>query len=83
MFASAARWYLTIFGEREATALDEGDFVTGMLAVVHETGHALYERGLPAAWRWQPGGDAAGSAMHEGQALLWEMVVGRSRALPP
>lgn len=59
---------------------DEADFVTSMLAVVHETGHALYERGLPAAWRWQPGGDAAGSAMHEAQALLWEMVVGRSRA---
>ena len=28
VFATAARWYLTIFGEREATALDEGDFVT-------------------------------------------------------
>ncbi|MSP20138.1 MAG: carboxypeptidase M32 [Alphaproteobacteria bacterium] len=58
---------------------DEGDFVTGMLAVIHETGHALYERGLPARWRWQPGGDAAGSAMHEAQALLWEMQIGRGR----
>lgn len=28
VYDAAARWYLTIFGEREATGLDEGDFVT-------------------------------------------------------
>lgn len=28
VYEAAARWYLTIFGEREAMALDEGDFVT-------------------------------------------------------
>lgn len=55
------------------------DFVSGLLAVAHETGHALYEGGLPAAWRWQPAGDAVGMAMHEGQALLWEMQVARGR----
>lgn len=55
------------------------DFVSGMLAVAHETGHALYEGGLPEAWRWQPAGDAVGMAMHEGQALLWEMQVARGR----
>ncbi|MBM3506144.1 MAG: carboxypeptidase M32 [Alphaproteobacteria bacterium] len=59
---------------------DENDVLCGLFAVIHETGHALYERGLPAAWRWQPGGDAAGSAMHEAQALLWEMQVARGRA---
>ena len=55
------------------------DFISGMLAVAHETGHALYESGLPATWRWQPAGDAPGMAMHEGQALLWEMQVARGR----
>lgn len=55
------------------------DFVSSLLAVAHETGHALYESGLPTAWRWQPAGDAAGMAMHEGQALLWEMQVARGR----
>ena len=55
------------------------DFVSGMLAVAHETGHALYEGGLPLTWRWQPAGDAVGMAMHEGQALLWEMQVARGR----
>lgn len=28
VFDTAVRWYLTVFGERVATALDEGDFVT-------------------------------------------------------
>ena len=56
------------------------DFLSGLMAVIHETGHALYEQGLPARWRWQPSGEAAGSAMHEAQALLWEMQVGRGRA---
>ncbi len=59
---------------------DPNDVLSGLLAVAHETGHALYERGLPTAWRWQPGGDAAGMAMHEAQALLWEMQIMRGRA---
>jgi carboxypeptidase Taq len=59
---------------------DPNDVVSGLLAVAHEMGHALYERGLPVDWRWQPGGEAAGMAMHEAQALLWEMQIVRGRA---
>ncbi|MGH7099653.1 MAG: carboxypeptidase M32 [Stellaceae bacterium] len=59
---------------------NENDFVQGMMAVLHETGHALYQRGLPAAWRWQPVGGALGMAVHESQSLLLEMQVCRSRA---
>ncbi|HJU15351.1 MAG TPA: carboxypeptidase M32 [Stellaceae bacterium] len=59
---------------------DEGDFLPGLMAVLHETGHALYKRGLPAAWRWQPVGAALGMAVHESQSLLLEMQVCRSRA---
>jgi len=47
--------------------------------VLHETGHAMYERGLPAAWRYQPVGHARGMALHESQSLLVEMQVSRSR----
>jgi len=47
---------------------------------LHETGHALYQRGLPAEWRLQPVGRARGMAMHESQSLLLEMQVCRSRA---
>jgi carboxypeptidase Taq len=64
---------------RLTTRYDESDFVTGMMGVLHETGHALYERGLPHAWRRQPVGDARGMSIHESQSLLIEMQACRSR----
>ena len=36
---------------RITTRYDEHDFAQALMGVMHETGHALYERGLPAAWR--------------------------------
>ncbi len=39
------------------------------MGVLHETGHALYERGLPAGYARQPVGEAAGMAAHESQSL--------------
>jgi carboxypeptidase Taq len=65
---------------RITTRWNEGDFVQGLMAVLHETGHALYKRALPAAWRWQPVGGALGMAVHESQSLLLEMQVCRGRA---
>ena len=65
---------------RITTRFDERDFTSGLFAVVHEAGHALYERGLPESWRDQPVGAACGMSMHESQSLLMEMMVGRSRA---
>lgn len=65
---------------RITTRYDESDFVSGLMAVLHETGHALYEQGLPAAWRNQPVGDARGMSMHESQSLLMEMQACRSTA---
>jgi carboxypeptidase Taq len=52
---------------------DEKDFLSGFFAVMHETGHALYEMGLPEAWRTQPVGAARGMTFHESQSLLSEM----------
>ncbi len=54
------------------------DFSSAILAVVHETGHALYERGLPASHARLPVGEAAGMAMHESQSLIVEMQAFRS-----
>jgi carboxypeptidase Taq len=65
---------------RITTRYDEGDFARALMAVLHETGHALYQRGLPARWRCQPVGRACGMGMHESQSLLIEMQVCRSRA---
>ena len=49
-----------------------------LMGVLHETGHALYERGLPPAWRHQPVGRARGMSLHESQSLLMEMQACRS-----
>jgi len=64
---------------RITTRYDEADFTSSLMAVLHETGHALYERGLPKRWRGQPVGEAIGMSMHEGQSLLIEMQVCRSK----
>ena len=64
---------------RITTRWDEQDFTRGLMGVLHETGHAMYERGLPAAMRLQPAGAARGMALHESQSLLVEMQACRSR----
>jgi carboxypeptidase Taq len=65
---------------RITTRFDPADFTSALMAVLHETGHALYERGLPTAWRHQPVGNARGMSLHESQSLLIEMQACRSRA---
>jgi len=65
---------------RLTTRYDETDFTSAIMGVLHETGHALYEAGLPARWRRQPVGAARGMALHESQSLLMEMQACRSPA---
>ena len=65
---------------RITTRYVEDDFTSAILAVVHETGHALYERGLPPAYARLPVGEAAGMAVHESQSLIVEMQAFRSDA---
>lgn len=62
---------------RITTRYDEGDFRQALMGVLHETGHALYELGLPRQWVRQPVGNARGMAIHESQSLLIEMQVCR------
>lgn len=64
---------------RITTRFERGDLFFGLLGVVHETGHALYEQGLPVAWRRQPVGVASSMTIHESQSLLYEMQVGCGR----
>ena len=63
---------------RLTTRWDEADFLKGLMGVLHETGHAMYERGLPPSWRLQPVGTARGMVLHESQSLLIEMQAARS-----
>jgi len=63
---------------RITTRYDEANFLPAMMAVLHETGHALYEQGRPHDWLDSPVGQASGAAVHESQSLLMEMQVCRS-----
>jgi carboxypeptidase Taq len=63
---------------RMTARYDEADAATGLMAVLHETGHALYNAGLPKDWRHQPVGKPRSVAVHESQSLLVEMQICRS-----
>lgn len=65
---------------RITTRYNEAEFLQAVMGVLHETGHALYERGLPASQRRQPVGEAAGIAVHESQSLIVEMQACRGDA---
>ncbi len=63
---------------RITTRYNEKNFVESLMGVLHETGHALYNLGLPEKWKYQPVGDALGTVVHESQSLFMEMQVCRS-----
>ncbi|MDX2103228.1 MAG: carboxypeptidase M32 [Alphaproteobacteria bacterium] len=65
---------------RLTTRYNEQDFARALMGTLHETGHALYEAGLPAEWRHQPVGTARGMSIHESQSLFVEMQLCRSLA---
>ena len=64
---------------RVTTRSDINDPFQGLLGALHETGHALYDIGLPREWHDQPVGRNRGMALEESQSLLMEMVLARSR----
>jgi carboxypeptidase Taq len=65
---------------RVTTRFDANDPFSGLLGAVHETGHAMYDLGLPQKWRDQPVGRDRGLALEESQSLLFEMNLCRSRS---
>jgi len=65
---------------RVTTRFNNADPFGGLLGALHETGHAMYDLGMPASWRDQPVGRDRGMALEESQSLLLEMIIGRSAA---
>lgn len=63
---------------RITTHYHENRWPSSLFSVLHESGHALYEQGLPQAWKWQPIGNAASFGIHESQSRFVENIVGRS-----
>jgi carboxypeptidase Taq len=64
---------------RITTHLDEQNLLAGLTGTIHETGHALYELGLPDEHPGTTVREAASAALHESQARFWENTIGRSR----
>lgn len=63
---------------RITTRFTESDSFSCFDALMHETGHALYEQGLPKHWFYQPLGQAGGMSFHESQSLFIEMQLIKS-----
>ncbi len=64
---------------RITTRYREDDFSESLMGVLHETGHAKYEQGLPLNWLQQPVGSARGMGIHESQSLFQEMQIARGK----
>jgi carboxypeptidase Taq len=65
---------------RMTTRFDVNNPLDSLTSSIHETGHALYEQGLPDGFAGTALGDSVGMAFHESQSRMWENQVGRSRA---
>jgi len=63
---------------RITTRYNEAEFVQSLMGIVHETGHARYEQGLPKSLAGLSAGEARSMGIHESQSLFFEMQVGRS-----
>ncbi|MGI8707159.1 MAG: carboxypeptidase M32 [Actinomycetota bacterium] len=65
---------------RQTTRAEANALMTSIYATIHETGHALYEQGIPDETRDLPIGTCPSLGIHESQSRMWENQVGRSRA---
>jgi len=61
------------------TRFDPQYFGDAFFGVLHESGHGLYEQGLPKELFGTPRGEAVSLGIHESQSRLWENFVGRGR----
>jgi carboxypeptidase Taq len=66
------------FDQRITTRYNEERFEVSLYGIMHETGHALYEQGLPADRFGLPSGETVSLGIHESQSRLWENHVGRA-----
>ena len=66
---------------RLTTRYREDAFFDALSSTLHETGHGLYEQGLPKEEHFgEPLGEPVSLGIHESQSRLWENFVGRSRS---
>jgi carboxypeptidase Taq len=64
---------------RITTRFDANNIRIAVMGTLHESGHALYEAGLPREHAFLPVGAPRGATAHESQSLMVEMQASRSR----
>jgi carboxypeptidase Taq len=65
---------------RMSTRYGQRSLGDSLFSVLHETGHCLYEQGLPPEHFGTPRGESVSLGIHESQSRMWENFIGRSRA---
>ena len=56
------------------------NFIESLFAVIHETGHGLYEQGRMAACLDLPVSEPLTMAVHESQSLFWERMIAQGKS---
>jgi len=64
---------------RITTHFHPNNYISAILSVLHETGHALYEQNINQEWKYQPIGSISSYGFHESQSRLYENIIGRSQ----
>lgn len=64
---------------RITTRYNERNFIESLYAVIHETGHALYEQGRPYELGDLPVSESLTMGIHESQSLFWERMIAQSK----
>ena len=65
---------------RITTRYRTDNFIESLYAVIHETGHGLYEQGRMKDGRDLPASEALSMGIHESQSLFWERMIAQSPA---
>ncbi len=64
---------------RITTRYKDSNFIESLYAVIHETGHALYEQGRPYMLGDVPAAESLTMGIHESQSLFWERMIAQSK----
>lgn len=64
---------------RITTRYSKNHFPQAFFGILHESGHGIYEQGLPSEHYGTPCGETVSLGIHESQSRMWENMVGRSR----
>ena len=63
---------------RITTRYRSENFIESLYAVIHETGHGLYEQGRMPGFMDLPVSESLTMAIHESQSLFWERMIGQN-----